>query len=89
MDHLISIVQAQLAGLDNPLTESDLISLGLSLGPALLLDALDLVDRHQGEQTALSVRLGQLANQTADPGSVAPTSDFQQCPPSRRLQDGW
>lgn len=48
MDELIKIVRAQLSGLDNPISESDLISLGLSLGSPLLLDALDLVDRHQG-----------------------------------------
>lgn len=57
MDELAKIVQAQLGGLDTPISESDLISLGLSLGAPLLLDALDLVDRRQGEQAKHPTRL--------------------------------
>lgn len=52
MKELVQIVVSQLDGLDSPLSESDLISLSLSLGSALLLDALDLLDRHQGERNS-------------------------------------
>lgn len=42
------LLNGQLAALDAPLSDDSLHALALLVGPAMLLEALDLVDKDQG-----------------------------------------